>query len=463
MTLQQWAALKWCNSLWKACPKESLVGFSMCNVFPPSLRSSIFGEFWAVMLEHTMHFPPFSQREDQFKQIEMTHCLNLFYETVAKDPQFSPSLQMSHMQKRNPSRKELSAIVLPFQSHPTNLHRPSYSAFYRTNKNEEEDRTAAPTMCFNCMAATSGCSCGFFHTTWASLVDPFPCQPKRPPPIKPTTLPLPDHNNPRIYNPTSRFGNPAPAKLTILPREVGLMIHPYLLDRVRVYSNAVQNVRSLQVIDGWHFKNRKKVAVPRKLSILLTSRQINVEATFSLYSESGIVFRLHVGAVGYTSNQYSMPLGTQRTISLVQNLEMVIKLREYADLLSTTKEKWIKHFENLSSGSRKSCRIILKCPCAYADPKRIFASYDRCSLVFPKGMMRLLKLTRSFKTVEIVLMPDIQPRSDGSLHRFSLEEIPWFCNAKFVEDLNRLGLERDLGVGRWVEEKVKDRLVFNPP
>ena len=84
-------------------------------------------------------------------------------------------------------------------------------------------------------------------------------------------------------------------------------------------------------------------------------------------------------------------------------------------------------------------------------------------------MMRLLKLPRGFKTVEVILRPDTAHYHGRPWYRFTVERIDheWRPgNEGKLENLKK-GLEGVLGKGKWAEEKVekqvKDRLIFHPP
>ena len=277
----------------------------------------------------------------------------------------------------------------------------------------------------------------------------------------PEPIEVPDDMNPSIYNEISRFDNSMPTRFTTLPREVRMIIYSYMFI-VKVYSNNVQGLGYTRFYENGRYKNRERI-LPLSLSILFVCRLINFEATYFLYHDSGCTFRLHVEDF-VISDLYSTPLATQRTMSLVQNLEIVIRPKAYAELAATTKDKWKDQLANFSQGSRESCRIILECPSIWPN-RGIFTSYNSDSLVFPKGVIRLLKLPRGFKTVEVILRPDILPYNCDLWHRFTAERVVvgwWPEDEGKLENLKK-GLEGVLGKGKWVEEQVKDRLIFHPP
>jgi hypothetical protein len=245
-------------------------------------------------------------------------------------------------------------------------------------------------------------------------------------------LEIPDHMNPTIYNQVSRFGHVKPTEFLNLPHEVRLLIYAHLLHPT-VYSNNVKGLR-YKHLGRHYYKSGETRIVPTSLSLLLTSRLINIEATYFLYRNSGCTFRLYIGAVGI-AEQYSAPLSTQRTMSLVQKLEIDINIKDYAHLPSSTLTKWRTQLENFSSGSRECCRITLS-------GKSLFS-------VFPKGLIRLLKLLCGFRIVEIVLGKDRE--------EYGLDQLKTLVgDLKGVMGVGKLE-------GKWPGAKRMDRLVFHLP
>ena len=268
--------------------------------------------------------------------------------------------------------------------------------------------------------------------------------------------------NPSIYNEISRFGNSMPTSFITLPREVRMIIYSYMFIG-QVYTNDVQRLEYRLFYEKGRCKNQERI-LPLSLSILFVCRLINLEATYFLYHDSGCNFLLHIEDFTM-SDWYSVPLASQRTMSLVQNLEIVIRPKAYAELTTTTKSKWKNQLANFSQGSREFCRIVLKCPSSLHD-RDIFSSYQSDSLVFPKGIMRLLKLPRGFKTVEVILRPDnVLPHYRGSWYRFTVKKVDcgWRPGNEGKLENVKKSLEGVLGKGKWVEEQMKDRLIFHPP
>ena len=358
-------------------------------------------------------------------------CSNIPCENVAKNPHSQPSSQMS---VKNVSVQPLTA----------------------ERKNQDKNGIK-PTMCFDDYYCHEECPCSALDPACAHYGPSTVSEPYEP---APEPIEVPGHMNPSIYNEISRFGNPMPTRFMTLPREVRIIIYSYMFIG-KVYSNDVQGLGYTQIYKNGRHKNGERI-LPLSLSILFVCRLINL-----LYHDSGCTFRLHVEDF-VMSDRYSKPLATQRTISLVENLEIVLRPKVYAELAATTKDKWKDQLANFSQGSRGSCRTILQCPSSRPD-HGIFASYDSDSLVFPKGIMRLLKLPRGFKTVEVILRPDIAPYHGDLWYRFTVERVDWGWrpeNEGKLENLKK-GLEGVLGKGKWVEEKVeeqvKDRLIFHPP
>ena len=150
----------------------------------------------------------------------------------------------------------------------------------------------------------------------------------------PEPIEVPGHMNSSIYNEISRFGNSMPTSFITLPREVRMIIYSYMFIG-KVYSNDVHSLT--RIYQNGRYKNRERI-LSLSLSILFVCRLINFEATYFLYHDSGCTFRLHVEDF-VMSDWYSKPLSTQRTISLVQNLEILIRPQVYAELAATTKDK----------------------------------------------------------------------------------------------------------------------------
>ena len=109
-------------------------------------------------------------------------------------------------------------------------------------------------------------------------------------------------------------------------------------------------------------------------------------------------------------DRYSMPLATQRTIS-IQRLGIHIRPEEYAALSALAKEEWRVHLENFSLGARESGRIVFRSSRTHL-----------VSLRFAKALARLLQMSRGFKLTEMMIVPDAAPCRDGLMYRFGGRE-----------------------------------------